>query len=86
MVSNTGVPVQALVSTLLKNLEEGVTVFSVTADAVMPLPLTHASPPLLTCDGTSQHVARVLDCFVRWDGEVRVAALHDEGLLDLWVI
>lgn len=86
MVSNTATPTQTLVSTLLSNLEEGVTIFSVSSESVKPLRLAHALPPLLTCDGTSHQVARVFDCFVRWKGEVRVAVLQDEGLRDVWVI
>lgn len=86
MVSSDASPVESKVSTLLNNLREGVTIFSVTPNTVEPLHLTQALPPLLTCDGTSQHLASVLDCFVRWDGDVKIAALQDEGLLDVWVI
>lgn len=94
MVSSTPTPtptptsasVQSRVSTLLHHVKDGVTVFAVTPRSVEPLTLTEAFPPLLTCEGTSHQLARVLDCFVRWEGAVRVAALQDEGLLDVWVI
>lgn len=86
MVSSKAASVQSQVSTLLNNLKEGLTVFSITPDSVDPLPLARVLPPLLTCDGTSHHLASVIDCFVSWEGEVRIAALQDEGLLDVWVI
>ena len=86
MMSTAAAPIHTMVTTLLNNFVEGVTVLSVTQEAVKVLPHTQALPPLLTCDGTQRQLARVLDCFVRWDGEVRVAALLDEGLLDVWVI
>ncbi|WP_439126273.1 MAG: hypothetical protein ACNJA3_28300 (plasmid) [Pseudomonas rhizophila] len=86
MMSTVPTPVQTMVADLLNNFDEGVTIFSVTQNAVKLLPDTHALPPLLTCDGTPHQLARVLDCFARWDGEVRVAVLQDEGLLDVWVI
>lgn len=59
MVSSNASSVESKVATLLNNLREGVTVFSVNPDTVEPLHLTQALPPLLTCDGTTNHLAQI---------------------------
>lgn len=69
----------------LAGLEDGIHFFSIKTGTPLPLNEPNRNAPLLTGSGETKHIDRLVDCFKSWDGEVTVAALQDEGLLDVWV-
>ncbi|MCU9527575.1 hypothetical protein [Pseudomonas mosselii] len=73
-------------SETLQCLEEGLHVFGLLNGDVQALPSQGASMPLLTSSGEPDEVKQLVDCFANWDGEVKIAALQSEGLLDVWVV
>lgn len=72
--------------TAIPVLEDGLHVFGLQNRVAHLLPKVHTSVPLLASSGEPDQLRRIVDCFVNWEGEVQIAALQDEGLLDVWVV
>jgi len=73
-------------SETLQCLEDGLHVFGLLDGEAQQLPTQGKSMPLLTSSGEPDDVIQLVDCFANWDGEVKIAALQSEGLLDVWVV
>lgn len=79
----------ALVHSLLEELErcgDGLHGFMLRDGTVTAGALPDTRPqPLLACGSDTATLSKVLACFSSWDGEVRITALQDEGLCDIWI-
>lgn len=69
----------------INGLEDGVHVLSLKDGEILPVPNPSPVPPILTASGDEEQLYRLVDCFQGWEGQVKIAALQDEGLLDVWV-
>lgn len=69
----------------VERVGDGCHVFSLNRGTTSLIGHGRVTPPLLTCSADKNELEKMVGCFATWDGAVRIAALLQEGLLDVWI-